>query len=232
MVKQRKPIGWPKLMVAKRLKTGAVAYYWDAPSWAKKNGCTLSSEALGGDYAAAKQRCDELLNPQFDAWRNDDSASITFNHPQVGTFDWLVATYKALPKYGRRPEKTRKSYDSALRLVSQYRLKDGRRFGSVSIASIKPATADVLFDKLRVVEEPVLDNERKPIVGNDGAQSCDYASGPVLLPSRWCAAEPLGTGPAATSPKSSRHRTRSPASTCSTSRRRRERPPIPNCCAW
>jgi len=155
-------------MVAKRLKTAGVAYYWDAPSWAKKKGCALGSEALGGDYAIAKQRCDEVLNPQFDAWRDGSSAEIVPERPLVGTFDWLVATYKALPKYGRRPEKTRKSYDSALRLVSQYRLKDGRRFGSVSIASIKPATADVLFDKLRIVEEPVLDNERKPIVGNDG----------------------------------------------------------------
>lgn len=54
-------------MVAKRLGSGATAYYWDPPGWAKKKGCTLGSEPLGGDYARAKQRCDELLNPQFDA---------------------------------------------------------------------------------------------------------------------------------------------------------------------
>jgi hypothetical protein len=66
------------------------------------------------------------------------------------------------------PEKTRKSYDSALRLVSQHTLKDGRLFGSISIASIKPATADVLFDKLRVVEEPVLGSDGEPFIGDDG----------------------------------------------------------------
>jgi hypothetical protein len=155
-------------MVAKPLKTGAVGYYWDVPTWAKKRGCTLGSEALGGDYAIAKQRCDEVLNPQFDCWRAGSSPKFAISdRPLVGTFDWLVATYKALPKYTRRPAKTRKSYDNALRLVSQYRLKDGRRFGSVSIASIKPATADVLFDKLRLVEEPVLDGDGKPVVGND-----------------------------------------------------------------
>ena len=33
---RRKPEGWPKLMVAKRLKSGATAYYWDPPTWSKK----------------------------------------------------------------------------------------------------------------------------------------------------------------------------------------------------
>src|SRR5262245_30691872 len=80
----------------------------------------------------------------------------------------LSAFYKALPKFTRLPEKTRKSYDSALRLASQHKLKDGRLFGSLSIASIKPATADVLFDKLRVVEEPVPGSNGEPIIGDDG----------------------------------------------------------------
>lgn len=156
-------------MVAKRLKTGATAYYWDVPTWAKKKGCALGSEALGGDYARAKQRCDEILNPQFDAWRTASSVNaVISNRPAVGTFDWLVSIYRSLPKYTRRPERTRKSYDSALRLVSQHRLKDGRLFGSLSIASIKPATADILFDKLRVVEEPVFDSEGNPVIGSDG----------------------------------------------------------------
>jgi hypothetical protein len=156
-------------MVAKRLKSGAIGYYWDAPTWAKKKGCTISSEALGGDYARAKHRCDEVLNPQFDSWLAGRSPEILISvRPAVGTFDWLVGIYKTLPKYKRLPEKTRKSYDSALRLVSQHKLKDGRLFGSLSIASIKPATADVLFDKLRIVEEPVLDSDGEPIIGNDG----------------------------------------------------------------
>jgi hypothetical protein len=141
----------------------------DPPTWAKKRGCTLGSEALGTDYARAKQRCDEVLNPQFDGWLAGSSSDATVSdRPAVGTFDWLVSIYKALPKYARRPAKTRKSYDAALRLVSQHKLKDGRLFGSLSITSIKPATADVLFDKLRVVHEPVLDDDGKPIIGNDG----------------------------------------------------------------
>src|SRR6266566_7551235 len=129
MSRRGKPAGWPKLMVAKRLKSGATAYYWDVPTWTKKKGCTLGSEALGNDYASAKQRCDEVLNPQFDGWLAGSSPkAIMSDRPAVGTFDWVVSIYKTLPKYTRRPEKTRKSYDSALRLVSQHRLKDGRLF--------------------------------------------------------------------------------------------------------
>ncbi len=156
-------------MVAKRLKSGSIAYYWDMPSWAKKKGCTLPTQALGNDYGPAKQRCDEILNPQFDAWLAGSSAeAVKADKPLVGTFDWLVSVYKSLPKYTRRPEKTRKSYDNALRLVSQHKLKDGRLFGSLSILSIKPATADVLFDRLRSVQEPVLDRDGRPVIGDDG----------------------------------------------------------------
>ena len=156
-------------MVAKRLKSGATAYYWDPPTWSKKKGCTLGSEALGTEYAQAKQRCDEKLNPQFDAWLAGTSPkAIATDRPAVGTFDWMVSIYKTLPKYTRRPAKTRKSYDRALRLVSRHKLKDGRLFGNLPIASIKPATADVLFDKLRTVQEPVLDSEGKPIMGSNG----------------------------------------------------------------
>ena len=156
-------------MVAKRLKGGATGYYWDPPTWSKKKGCTLRSEALGTEYAQARQRCDERLNPQFDAWLAGTSAeAIATVRPSVGTFDWMVSIYETLPKYTRRPAKTRKSYDSALRLVSQHKLKDGRLFGSLPIASIKPATADILFDKLRTVQEPVLDSDGKPIIGNNG----------------------------------------------------------------
>ena len=50
-MRHRKPLGWPKLMVCKRLKSGATAYYWDIPTWAKKKGCSLYSEPLGADYA-------------------------------------------------------------------------------------------------------------------------------------------------------------------------------------
>jgi hypothetical protein len=48
---KRKPLGWPDYMEAKPSK-GVVRYYWNAPSWARKRGCPVKSEALGADYAA------------------------------------------------------------------------------------------------------------------------------------------------------------------------------------
>jgi len=65
---KRKPIGWPDYMLAK-LSKSVVRYYWNAPSWARKRGCPIKSEALGADYGAAKARCDTFLNPLFDSWR-------------------------------------------------------------------------------------------------------------------------------------------------------------------
>ena len=53
-------------MRSKRLKNGTIAL--DSPTWAKRKGCVLTSTALGTDFASAKQRCDEVLNLQFDAW--------------------------------------------------------------------------------------------------------------------------------------------------------------------
>ena len=54
------------------------------------------------------------------------------------------------PKYTKKPAKTRKSYDSVLRLVSKHALKDGRTFGSLPLSSITPGATDRLFEKLKV----------------------------------------------------------------------------------
>ncbi len=136
-------------MVAKPLKSGVVAYYWDAPTWAKRNSCPVAGEALGTDYAVAKQRCDQVLNPQFDAWRTHGVEIAVTRGPLPGSFDWMVAVYKSSPKYSKKPIGTQKSYDSVLRLVSTHKLKDGRLFGSLSLASIAPGAADRLFEKLK-----------------------------------------------------------------------------------
>jgi hypothetical protein len=70
---------------------------------------------LGTDYADAKKRSDELLNPQLDAWRKREDISLISDHATHGTFDWMVAIYKSSPLYRKLPAKNRKSYDAALR---------------------------------------------------------------------------------------------------------------------
>src|SRR5690242_444712 len=106
---RRKPIGWPNLMTVKRLKSGAAAYYWSPPTRCRLEGCPISAEPLGTDYADAKRKCDEVLNPQYRAWlRRDDPFEIS---PRCapGTFDWLAGVYKASPQYTELPEETRTS---------------------------------------------------------------------------------------------------------------------------
>jgi hypothetical protein len=89
-------------MVARRLKSGAAAYYWVLHTWAKRNGCTLQIEALGVDYALAKQRCDEVLNPQFDAWRRHEEI-VPSDRAVSGTFDWMIAIFKSSPLFQKLP---------------------------------------------------------------------------------------------------------------------------------
>src|SRR5829696_2329203 len=96
---RRKPHGWPKLMVAKRLRSGAVGYYWAPPTWALEAGCPCAREALGTDYGEAKRRCDEDLNPQFDAWRLQSDMPLPTGRIRVGTFDWMVSQFKSSPRY-------------------------------------------------------------------------------------------------------------------------------------
>jgi hypothetical protein len=134
-------------MVPRRLASGATAFYWVPPTWAVKDGCTMRSEALGTDYAEAKRRCDDLLNPQFDAWRTRGQE--TTPRTTVGSFQWMIEVYKTSPKYSRKLRKTRKSYDAVLKLVSGYELKDGRKFGALALTSITPGAADRLYEKLK-----------------------------------------------------------------------------------
>jgi hypothetical protein len=135
-------------MVARRLKSGTAAYYWVLPTWAKRSGCMLQAETLDLDYALAKQRCDEVLNPQFDAWRKKEEI-VHPDRAQIGTFDWMITVYKSSPLFRKLPARTQRSYDAALRLASQHELKDKRRFGMLPLSSITPGAADRLFDKLR-----------------------------------------------------------------------------------
>jgi hypothetical protein len=146
---RRKPLGWPKLMVARRLAGGATAYYWVPPTHAAAAGCPIVCEALGTDYGEAKRRCDEVLNPNYDEWRTGKETSST-DRIVIGTFSWLLATYFSSPRFRELPAKTRKSYENSLRLVSDYTLKDGRKLGALSLSSITPGVADRLYEKLKL----------------------------------------------------------------------------------
>ena len=148
MPKQRKPVGWPDLMVAKPTKSG-VAYYW-APSPHVRERCPVKGKALGTDYGEAKRYCDEVLNPHYRAWLSGEEASVgEGEHARRGTFDWMATVYKRSPKYSKLGADSRDSYDRMLTLVSKFPLKDGRTFGSLLLPAITPGAADRLYERIR-----------------------------------------------------------------------------------
>jgi hypothetical protein len=148
-MKKRKPIGWPDYMEEKASK-GVISYYWNAPTWARKRSCPITSEALGTDYGAAKARCDDFLNPTFDSWRTGGATDNIVARAVVGSFDWVVTTYRSSKKFINRPARTRASYDRALNDISGYLLIDARRFGSLSVNGVTSLAVDRLYDKLKI----------------------------------------------------------------------------------
>jgi hypothetical protein len=87
---RKKSPGWPQYMEQKRSGRG-LRYFWNAPSWARKRGYSVKSEPLGSDYTAAKARCDDYLNPMFEAWRTGGDAK---RIALAGSVDWMFAEYK------------------------------------------------------------------------------------------------------------------------------------------
>jgi len=51
--------------VRRKVLRGGWGYFFDVPTWARKQGCDLN-EPLGSDYAAAVQRAETVLLPAFD----------------------------------------------------------------------------------------------------------------------------------------------------------------------
>src|SRR5262245_36557117 len=88
-----KPIGWPRYMLEKRLKSGTVAYYWNPPVRDTKGGFTLRREALGPSYGAAAERA-ELLNAYLDAWRTGGGVAHKKTLSGYGTLGWLFERYR------------------------------------------------------------------------------------------------------------------------------------------
>ncbi|WP_183507921.1 hypothetical protein [Methylobacterium brachythecii] len=80
----------------------------------------------------------------------------------------MVKTFKASKYYTKVSVSQRKNHDNGLGLVADHALKDGRRFGVLSVKSVETDVVDKLFDKLVFVREPVLDAKKKPVLDAAG----------------------------------------------------------------
>ncbi|GGI34003.1 hypothetical protein GCM10010987_77250 [Bradyrhizobium guangdongense] len=147
----------PRYCRRKALKHGGWAYFFEPPTWACKQGCTVKSEALGRDYAAAVDRVENVLLPAFDSWRSGGRTDMSPASLAPGTFDWLVWSFKAHQKWKEIDHKTQRLYGQGLALFANHELKDGSRAGSKPISAFTKGFVDAVYAKLLVVERQLAD---------------------------------------------------------------------------
>ncbi|MCA1437801.1 hypothetical protein I6F33_33285 [Bradyrhizobium sp. BRP20] len=130
-----------------------MAYYFEPPIWARRQGCNLRPEALGSDYASAVERVVTILLPAFDSWRSRDYSDVMLVSPEPGTFDWLVGVYQRHQKWSELDSSTQRLYRRSLALFANHELKDGSRAGSKQLNDFTKAFVDAVYGKLLVVSK-------------------------------------------------------------------------------
>jgi len=120
-------------------------------TWARERDCPVENEPLGTDYDLAVQRAEKILLPAFDSWLKGrvDANPIGIG-VVIGTLDWMFHEYRRTWK-----QKTAKRlqplspgqcrvHETGIKMICEYRLKDGRRLGARRLSSIDTAFADDL----------------------------------------------------------------------------------------
>jgi hypothetical protein len=142
----------PRYCRRKPLKNGRWAYFFEPPTWARKQGCTLPAEALGQNYDAALARAETVLLPAFDSWRTEGLSDLAPIGVARGSFDWLVLEFKNQQKWKDIDRHTRRTYENGTKLFADHVLKDGTRAGSKQVRDFTKAFVDAVYAKLLVVE--------------------------------------------------------------------------------
>jgi hypothetical protein len=166
--------------VERRWTKAGWTYHFHVPTWAKRAGCPMHTEALGPDIDAAIKRAETLLLPAFDAWRSGDTKTATTSAvATVGTLDWVFAEYRADRRYTKLDTKSKRNHEVGFKLVGGYVLKDGKRLGEKRLTAIDTALTDDLYEKLLILRTTdadgnVVERERRTTV-NHAMKSCRRA---------------------------------------------------------
>ena len=147
------PFQLPRYCRRKALKSGQYAYFFEPPTWARKQGCHVRAEALGTEYAAARDRAEQVLLPAFDSWRSRGLTDMAPPLPVPGTFDWLACIFKSHQKWKEIGTSTQRCYDQGLSLFANHILKDGSRVGSKQVSDFTKGFVDAIYAKLLVVDD-------------------------------------------------------------------------------
>ena len=143
----------PRYVRRKWLKGHTWAYFFEPPTWARKNGCPVAAEALGSDYPSARDKAESVLLPLFDSWRTGGLSDVVPQKTLPGTFDWLVKIFKEHRTWSEIDRKTQRMYEQGLNLVGDHILKDTTRVDSKLLLSFTRGFVDALYAKILVVEE-------------------------------------------------------------------------------
>jgi hypothetical protein len=144
----------PRFVRAKRLASGATAFYWELTGHYRKLGCAIPNEPLGDDYEVAcgadgKGGRAKALNALFDEWRQKGDGVPLAGIARFGSVDWLFREYKASKAYLTRVSlRTRPDYERIMQLVADHLTNKRERIGDLPIKSITPAAADKLYDRI------------------------------------------------------------------------------------
>jgi len=142
----------PRFVIPKPLAGGRIGFYFNVPTYYRKQGCTISNEPLGSDYVVA---CGDdgdggraaALNGLFDEWRAIRAGEPIESIARYGTVDWLFRKYKSSKGYLERVfARSRPDYERTMLLLADARTKRGDRIGDRSIKAISPASADKLYE--------------------------------------------------------------------------------------
>jgi hypothetical protein len=162
----------PRYTRRKWLKgTQTWGYFFEPPTWARypseeRGPCPVAAEELGTDYAAVVLRAETILLPIFDTWRIGGVVDPVRKTAPFGTLDWVFAVYRNTDKFRRLKKCVRALHEYGFDLVGNYRLKDGRRLGSVRLSQMDTGVVDPLYEKLLRV--PVKDKDGKPVLDARG----------------------------------------------------------------
>src|SRR5215204_553100 len=144
----------PRYVIAKTLASGRTAFYWNCPTYYRKQGCAIPNEPLGTDYNAACGADGDggrakSLNDLFDEWKVKRDGGQLPGIARVGTVDWLFREYKSSENYRERvSERTRPDYDLIMHMVAGLVTKKGDTIGTRRIRSMTPRAADKIYNLL------------------------------------------------------------------------------------
>src|SRR5262245_32569478 len=145
-----KPMGWPRYMIEKPLRSGVVHYYWNPPNRDILAGFTLHREALGPLYGDALSRA-TMLNAQLDAWREGRSTEIVQEaQAGYGTLGWLFDRYRRSQAYRSKVgERARSGYERSMRAIEDLATTDGRKVAMLPLAAISTRAVDRIYERLQ-----------------------------------------------------------------------------------